>query len=67
MRRPREVKEANHSAILAEASRLFRERGVRGDERGRRDGRGRLTHGGFYRHFEIRSLVAAAIRETFRG
>jgi len=68
MRRPREIKEATHTAIVAHASRLFRERGVEGTSVGDVMAQAGLTHGGFYRHFETKeALAAAAIRETFAG
>ena len=68
MRRPREVKEATHAAIVAQASRLFRERGLEGTSVGEIMAEAGLTHGGFYRHFETKdALVAAAIQAMFDG
>ena len=68
MRRSREVKAETHNAILEQASRLFRERGVEGTSVGDVMAEAGLTHGGFYRHFENKdALVAATIRATFDG
>lgn len=66
MRRSRELKAETHEAILAHASRLFRERGVEGTSVGDVMAEAGLTHGGFYRHFETKdALVAEAIRAAF--
>jgi len=68
MRRSREDKAQTHSAILAQASRLFRERGIEGTRVGDVMAEAGLTHGGFYRHFENKdALLAASIRATFDG
>ena len=68
MRRSREVKDETHSEILAQASRLFRERGFDGTSVGDVMAEAGLTHVGFYRHFENKgALVAATIRATFDG
>jgi TetR/AcrR family transcriptional repressor of nem operon len=68
MRRSREVKAETHSAIVAKASRLFRERGVEGTSVADVMAEAGLTHGGFYRHFEDKdALVAATIRAIFDG
>jgi len=66
MRRTREDKAETHTAILAKASRLFRERGVEGASVGDVMAEAGLTHGGFYRHFDNKeALVAASIRAAF--
>jgi TetR/AcrR family transcriptional repressor of nem operon len=68
MRRTREVKAETHNAILAKASRLFRECGIEGTSVGDIMAEAGLTHGGFYRHFENKeALVSAMIRATFEG
>ena len=66
MRRSRELKAETHEAIVAQASRLFRERGVDGVSVGDVMAEAGLTHGGFYRHFETKdALLAAATRKAF--
>jgi TetR/AcrR family transcriptional repressor of nem operon len=66
VRRTREVKAETRNAILKQASRLFRQRGVEGASVGDVMSEAGLTHGGFYRHFANKdALVAATIRATF--
>ena len=53
---------------MAQASRLFRERGAEGTSVGDVMAEAGLTHGGFYRHFENKdALVAATIRAALDG
>lgn len=49
----------NREAITETASRLFRERGLRGLSVGELMGAVGLTHGGFYGHFESKEALAA--------
>ena len=56
----REQSDENREALLATASRLFRERGIDGvgvAEIAREAG---LTHGGFYGHYQSKAELAAA-------
>jgi TetR/AcrR family transcriptional regulator, transcriptional repressor for nem operon len=52
--------EANHEAIEAAASRLFRERGLDGVTVAEVMAEAGLTHGGFYSHYESKDALAAA-------
>lgn len=58
--------EANHHAIEAAASRLFRERGIRGVTVAEVMAEAGLTHGGFYAHYPSKdALAATACRSAF--
>jgi TetR/AcrR family transcriptional repressor of nem operon len=52
--------EANHQAIEAAASRLFRERGLDGVSVSELMAEAGLTHGGFYAHYPSKDALAAA-------
>lgn len=66
MRRSREAKADTHEAIVAQASRLFRERGVEGTSVGDVMQAAQRTHGGFYRHFDTKdALLVAALKSAF--
>lgn len=66
MRQSRETKAETHQAIVAEASRMFRERGVEGASVAEVMKAARKTHGGFYRHFDSKeSLLVAALEDAF--
>jgi TetR/AcrR family transcriptional repressor of nem operon len=57
---------ANHEAIEAAASRLFRARGIGGVSVAELMAEAGLTHGGFYAHFPSKdALAAAACRAAF--
>ena len=56
--------EANHQAIEAAASRLFRERGLDGVTVADVMAEAGLTHGGFYTHYESKDALAAAACES---
>ena len=51
---------ANHQAIEAAASRLFRERGLDGVSVSELMAEAGLTHGGFYAHYPSKDALAAA-------
>jgi TetR/AcrR family transcriptional repressor of nem operon len=58
--------DAGHQRIVEGASRLLRERGVRGTSVADAMKEADLTHGGFYRHFESKDgLVIEALRRAF--
>jgi len=62
MKISREKVEANRARIVAEAGRLFRERGLEKVSVGEVMRAAGLTHGGFYNHFESKdALIAAAL------
>lgn len=62
-----ERKERSHEAILANAARLVRERGIAGAKVADVMGAAGLTVGGFYAHFASKEeLLDAAIRRTAR-
>ncbi len=66
MRQSREAKAQSHAAIVSQAARLFRERGI--DQTSVADvmQAANLTHGGFYRHFQSKDeLLAAALEAAF--
>ena len=66
MRQSREAKAETHQSIVAEASRLFRERGIEGTSVGDVMQAANKTHGGFYRHFDSKeSLLVAALESAF--
>jgi TetR/AcrR family transcriptional repressor of nem operon len=66
VRQSREVKEETHQEIVAEASRLFRERGIEGASVADVMQAANKTHGGFYRHFDSKeSLLIAALERAF--
>lgn len=66
MRRSREAKAETREAIVAQASRLFRQRGVEGTSVGDVMEAAERTHGGFYRHFETKeALLVAALNSAF--
>ena len=52
--------QANHQAIEAAASRLFRERGLGGVSVAELMAEAGLTHGGFYAHYPSKDALAAA-------
>jgi len=56
--------EANHHAIEAAASRLFRERGLHGVTVAEIMADAGLTHGGFYAHYRSKDALAASACET---
>jgi TetR/AcrR family transcriptional repressor of nem operon len=56
--------EANHHAIEAAASRLFRERGLHGVTVADVMAEAGLTHGGFYAHYQSKDALAAAACES---
>jgi len=55
--------EANHQAIEAAASRLFRERGLHGVTVAEVMAEAGLTHGGFYAHYPSKDALAATACE----
>lgn len=62
MRRSKEDKAETHRVIVEQAARLFRERGIEQTSVADVMQAAKLTHGGFYRHFQSKDdLVAAAI------
>ncbi len=66
MRQSREAKAETHQAIVTEAARLFRERGIEGTSVGDVMQAASKTHGGFYRHFDSKeSLLAASLETAF--
>ena len=66
MRKSREAKAETHQAIVAKASRMFRERGIEGTSVGDVMQAASLTHGGFYRHFASKEeLLVAALEDAF--
>ncbi len=66
MRQSRDAKAETHEAIVAEASRLFRGRGVEGTSVADVMQAAKKTHGGFYRHFDSKeALLAAALDSAF--
>lgn len=66
MRKSREAKAETHAAIVAEASRLFRERGIEKTSVGDVMKAAKRTHGGFYRHFDSKDdLLSAAMQGAF--
>lgn len=68
MRQSREVKAETHLAIIAEASRLFRERGIDGTSVADVMQAAEKTHGGFYRHFDSKEqLLVASLDKAFNG
>jgi TetR/AcrR family transcriptional repressor of nem operon len=56
--------EANHHAIEAAASRLFRERGLDGVTVAEVMAEAGLTHGGFYKHYGSKDALAASACES---
>ena len=56
--------EANHDAIEAAASRLFRERGLHGVTVAEVMADAGLTHGGFYAHYASKDALAASACES---
>jgi TetR/AcrR family transcriptional repressor of nem operon len=56
--------EANHQAIEAAASRLFRERGLQGVTVVEVMAEAGLTHGGFYAHYASKGALAASACES---
>jgi TetR/AcrR family transcriptional regulator, transcriptional repressor for nem operon len=68
MRQSREAKAESNRAIVAEASRLFRERGVEGASVADVMQAAQMTHGGFYKHFGSKDdLLAASLTAAFDG
>jgi len=66
MRQSREAKAVTHDAIVAEASRLFRARGIEGTSVGDVMRAAKRTHGGFYRHFDTKeALLGTALEQAF--
>jgi len=66
MRKSREAKAETHQAIVATASHMFRERGIEGTSVGDVMQAAKLTHGGFYRHFESKeALLVEALQDAF--
>ena len=66
MRQSREAKAETHQAIIAQASRMFRERGIEGTSVGDVMQAASKTHGGFYRHFDSKEqLLVAALESAF--
>jgi TetR/AcrR family transcriptional repressor of nem operon len=66
MRYPREQKEQTHARLVQAASRRFRGRGGEGVTIGDLMGELKLTHGGFYRHFNSKEqLFAEAVARGF--
>ena len=66
MRRSREAKAETRDEIVAQASRLFRQRGVERTSVGDVMQAAHRTHGGFYRHFETKeALLIAALNAAF--
>ncbi len=58
MRQSREAKAETRQAVVAQAARLFRDRGIAGTSVGDVMAAAAKTHGGFYRHFEIEGGAA---------
>ena len=66
MRMSQEEKEKSRARIVANASRLIRERGLEGASVGDIMKAAGMTHGGFYKHFESKeALVESAIDAAF--
>lgn len=65
-RTSKQAKAASRTAIVEEAARLFRDRGIEGTGISELMSAAGLTHGGFYRHFGSKDeLVGAAIDKAF--
>lgn len=66
MRQSREVKAETRQAVVDQAARLFRERGIEGTSVGDVMKAAAKTHGGFYRHFDSKeALLLAALDRAF--
>lgn len=66
MRQTRAAKAESRRIIVAEAAKMFRERGVEGASVADVMQAARMTHGGFYKHFASKDdLLAAAIDAAF--
>lgn len=66
MRVTQQDMEEGHLRIVQGASRLLRERGVRGTSVADAMSGAGMTHGGFYRHFQTKDdLVIEAVRQAF--
>lgn len=66
MRQSREAKSETRAAIVDQASRLFRERGIDGTSVGDVMHAAAKTHGGFYRHFDTKdALLETALGQAF--
>jgi TetR/AcrR family transcriptional repressor of nem operon len=66
MRMSQDEKQKSHERIVANASRLLRERGLDGASVGEVMKAAGMTHGGFYKHFDSKeALVEAAIDAAF--
>lgn len=67
VRQSNEAKAETHAAIISEASRLFRQRGVEQTSVAEVMQAANKTHGGFYRHFENKDdLVLVALDHAFQ-
>lgn len=65
MRQSREAKAQSHQTIVSAAARLFRKQGVDGTSVADVMQAAKMTHGGFYRHFQSKDeLLAAAVNEA---
>lgn len=67
MRYPAAETAARHDRVLAEAARLFRERGFEGVNVAAVMRAAGLTHGAFYAHFDSKDALAAAAAERALG
>ena len=67
MRRSRDAKAETHQEIVAHAARLFRERGIEQTSVADVMQAAKLTHGGFYRHFQSKDDLVAAAMERATG
>ena len=67
MRRSRDAKAETHQQILTHAARLFRERGIEQTSVADVMQAAKLTHGGFYRHFQSKDDLVAAAMEKATG
>ncbi len=68
MRITKQQTERNRARVIAQATRLFREKGFDGVGVAELMRAAGLTHGGFYNHFESkRDLETAACAEIFKG
>ena len=64
MRRTKEDKAESHRAIVEQAARLFRERGIEQTSVADVMQAAKMTHGGFYRHFQSKDELVAAAMES---
>ena len=67
MRKSKDEKALSHQAILEQAAYLFRERGIEQTSVADVMRAARMTHGGFYRHFQSKDQLVSAAFESAVG